>query len=59
MPFINVKWAGELTLEQREKMAQGITDAVHDATGKPKNTILVCIDQSPRDHWAKEGTLLQ
>jgi 4-oxalocrotonate tautomerase len=59
MPFINVKWAGELSEQERKEIIGGITDSIHNATGKPKEAILVCIEQSPRDFWGKAGQLLQ
>ena len=58
MPYVNVKLAGELTNEQRARLAKGITDVIVEVTDKPPSAVLVCVEALPRNHWAKAGELL-
>ncbi|MCL2340691.1 MAG: 4-oxalocrotonate tautomerase family protein [Proteobacteria bacterium] len=59
MPYVNVRVAGKLTREQKQKIAQGVTEAIAEAIDKPKDSILVFIDEDSRDNVAKGGVLLE
>ncbi len=59
MPYVNIRVAGTLSKEQKQKMAQGVTDAIVDATGKPKENILIFIDEESKENIAKAGILLE
>ena len=59
MPYVNIRVAGTLSKEQKEKICQGVTDVISDVAGKPKDSILIFIDEVPHDNIAKGGNLLQ
>jgi len=58
MPYVNVKVAGTLTREQKEKIAEGITNLLQKVAGKPPSVTYVVIDEVDRDDWAVGGRLL-
>ena len=58
MPFINIKMLEGRTHEQKKQLVKAITDAmVQICHAKPEGTMVV-IEDIPRDHWARGGTLL-
>ncbi|WP_306546797.1 4-oxalocrotonate tautomerase family protein [Desulfobulbus sp.] len=59
MPYVSIRVAGTLTKEQKKKIAQGVTDVISEAAGKPKESILLFIDEESRDNIAKGGVLLE
>ncbi len=58
MPYINIRVAGPLTVEQKQKMSENVTKAVSEAANKPPESILLMIDEVPRTNVAKAGKLL-
>jgi 4-oxalocrotonate tautomerase len=59
MPYVSIRVAGKLTKKQKEKIAQGVTDVISEAAGKPKESILIFIDEEIRENIAKGGVLLE
>jgi 4-oxalocrotonate tautomerase len=59
MPYISIRAAGKRTREQKQKIAQGVTDVISEATSKPKDSILLFLDEESRDNIAKGGVLLK
>lgn len=59
MPYVSIRVAGKLTKEQKQKLAQGVTDVIAEATGKPKEAVLLFIDEESRDSIAKGGVLIE
>jgi len=59
MPYINVRVAGQLSREQKEQIAERITQLMQDVAGKPPEATYVVIDEVPRENWAKQGKLLE
>jgi len=59
MPYVSIRVAGKLTKEQKKKLAQGVTDVIAETTGKPKEAVLLFIDEESRDSIAKGGVLLE
>jgi len=59
MPYVNIRVAGKLTKEQKQKLAQGVTDVIAETTGKPKEAVLLFIDEESRDSIAKGGVLIE
>ena len=58
MPFINVRMLEGRTHDQKKELVKAITDAmVSSCDAKPEGTMVV-IQDIPRDHWARGGTLL-
>ncbi|MBV5317110.1 MAG: tautomerase family protein [Desulfobulbaceae bacterium] len=59
MPYVSIRVAGKLTKKQKEEIAQGVTDVISKAAGKPKESILIFIDEEIRENIAKGGVLLE
>ncbi len=58
MPYVNVKVAGKLTKEQKEKIVEGITKVLEEVANKPPSATYIVIDEVDRENWAKGGKLL-
>ena len=58
MPYVNVKVAGKLSKEQKEKIVEGITKVLEEVANKPPSATYIVIDEVDRENWAKGGKLL-
>lgn len=58
MPYVNIKVAGKLTKEQKQKIVEGITKLLEEVANKPPQSTYVVIDEVDRENWAKGGKLL-
>lgn len=58
MPFIQVKVAGTLSREQKEKIVTTITNLMEEVAHKPPSATYIVIDEVKRENWAKSGALL-
>jgi 4-oxalocrotonate tautomerase len=58
MPYVNVKVAGKLSKEQKQKIVEGITKLLEEVAGKPPSATYVVIEEIDRDNWGKGGKLL-
>lgn len=58
MPYVNVQVAGPLTKDQRTKIAERITSALHDIAGKQPETTYIVFEEVERERWAVAGKLL-
>lgn len=58
MPYVDVKVAGELTKEQKQKIVSGIAELLLNVAGKPPESTYVTISEFSRDSWGKGGSLL-
>ncbi|WP_028318705.1 tautomerase family protein [Desulfobulbus elongatus] len=59
MPYVSIRVAGKLTREQKQKIAKGVTDVISEAANKPKESILLFIDEESRENIAKGGVLIE
>lgn len=59
MPYVSIRVAGKLTKEQKQKIAQGVTDVISEVANKPKEAVLLFIDEESRDSIAKGGVLIE
>ncbi|MDR2550604.1 MAG: 4-oxalocrotonate tautomerase family protein [Desulfobulbus sp.] len=59
MPYVSIRVAGTLTKEQKQKIAKGVTEVISEAANKPKDSILLFIDEESRDNIAKGGVLIE
>lgn len=59
MPYVSIRVAGTLTNEQKQKIAKGVTDVIAEVANKPKESILLFIDEECRENIAKGGVLLE
>ena len=59
MPFVEVKVAGSLTVEQKREIVSQITKTMQEVAGKPPEATYVVLTEVPRENWAKKGRLLE
>ncbi len=58
MPYVNIRVAGTLNRQQKEKIVVGVTEVIAKETGKSKDSILIFIDEDSRENISKGGVLL-
>ncbi|HEY8355177.1 MAG TPA: 4-oxalocrotonate tautomerase family protein [Methylophilaceae bacterium] len=58
MPYINVKLAGSLTREQKDRIAKEITDTMERIANKPRSYTYIVFDEVKEENWAVAGNLL-
>ncbi|SDY44251.1 tautomerase family protein [Nitrosomonas halophila] len=58
MPYVNIRLAGKLSREQKQQIAQEITDTLERVANKPKSYTYIAFDEKPHDSWAIGGKLL-
>ena len=58
MPYVNIRVAGTLTRDQKAKIADEVTDTLHRIANKPKEAVLIFIDEVSPENIAKVGTLI-
>ena len=58
MPYVNIKVAGKLEREQKAEICAGVTEVIARVAHKPKEAVLVFIDEEERDNISKGGVLL-
>lgn len=58
MPYVSIRVAGQLKTEQKAEISQGVTEVIAKVTGKPKESILIFIDECERENIASGGVLL-
>jgi len=59
MPYVNIRVAGTLTKEQKEQISEGVTDVIAEVANKPKDSILIFIDEVAHENIASGGKLLR
>ena len=58
MPYVSIRVAGSLSREQKKKLVERVTDVISEEIDKPKESILIFIDEESRENIAKGGRLL-
>ena len=58
MPYVNIRVAGKLSRKQKKKIVKGVTNVIADEANKPKNSIIIFIDEDSRENVATGGVLL-
>ena len=59
MPYVNIRVAGTLSKKQKEEMCSGVTDVIARVANKPKDSILIFIDEDQHENIAQGGKLLK
>ena len=59
MPYVNIRVAGTLSKDQKAEICRRVTDAISTVAGKPKDSILIFIDEVAHENIASGGELLQ
>ena len=58
MPYVNIRIAGKLSREQKQQIAEEITDTLERIAKKPKSYTYIAFDELPEQNWAIAGKLL-
>lgn len=58
MPFVNVKVAGQLTIEKKSQLAERIATALEEIADKPKRTTYIVFEEVSRENWAVGDEIL-
>ncbi|MHB1291130.1 MAG: tautomerase family protein [Sulfuricella sp.] len=58
MPYVNIRIAGTLTREQKQKIAEEVTDTLERIANKPRSYTVISFDEMPYENWAFAGELL-
>lgn len=58
MPYVHVRVAGELTREQKSKIAEEINETLARVANKPPSYTYVTIEEVKLENWAVAGELL-
>ena len=58
MPYVNIRVAGKLSRKQKKKISRGVTKVITRVAKKPKDSIIIFIDEEKRENIAKGGILL-
>lgn len=58
MPYVNIRVAGTLSKEQKQKISKGVTEVIAREADKPPESVIIFIDEAERDNVAKAGKLL-
>ena len=59
MPYVNIRVAGTLDKQQKEEICRGVTDVIARVANKPKDSILIFIDEDQHENISTGGKLLQ
>jgi 4-oxalocrotonate tautomerase len=58
MPYVSIRVAGRLTRKQKKKIVKGVTRVISEEADKPRDAIIIFIDEESRENIAKGGRLL-
>ncbi len=58
MPYINVKVAGKLNKEQKQRIADEMSEVLLRVANKPKEHTYTVIDEVERENWGVGSELL-
>ena len=58
MPYVNIRVAGQLKREQQAEICEGVTEVISRVANKPKEAVIIFIDEEERDNISKGGVLL-
>ena len=55
MPYVNVRIAGQLSREQKRRIAEEFTDTLERIAGKPASYTYISFDELADENWAIAG----
>ncbi len=58
MPYVNIRLAGQLDRQQKSEICEGVTEVISRVANKPKEAIIIFIDEENRENISKGGVLL-
>jgi 4-oxalocrotonate tautomerase len=59
MPYVNIRVAGQLNKKQKAEICDSVTEVIARVANKPKDSILIFIDEVAHENIASGGTLLK
>lgn len=59
MPYVNIRVAGTLNKEQKQKISRGVTEVISKEANKPPESIIIFIDEVAHENIAKAGKQLE
>jgi 4-oxalocrotonate tautomerase len=59
MPYVSIRVAGKLDKQRKEEICSGVTDVIAKVANKPKDSIIIFIDEEQHENIAVGGKLLQ
>ncbi len=59
MPYVNIRIAGTLTKDQKQKISKGVTEVICKEANKSPEAVLIFIDEVPHENIAKSGKLME
>lgn len=59
MPYVNIRVAGTLGSDQKKEICAGVTEVIARIANKPKESILIFIDEVAHENIASGGIQLQ
>ena len=59
MPYVSIRVAGTLTKDQKQKISEGVTEVICKVANKPKDSVLIFIDECSGENIASGGKLLK
>lgn len=58
MPIVNIDWVEGRSVDQKRKIAQGVTKVLTEVSGCPAEAVTVIFSDHPRHDIAKAGKLM-
>jgi 4-oxalocrotonate tautomerase len=58
MPYVNIRIAGNLSRDQKAKIAAEVTQTLERIANKPASYTYVTFDELAEENWAVAGELL-
>ncbi len=58
MPYVSIRVAGQLSREQKVEICEGVTEVISRVANKPKESVIIFVDEEERDNISKGGVLL-
>ena len=58
MPYVSIRVAGKLNRQQKQEICSGVTEVIAKVAAKPKDSILIFLDEVEAENIAKGGELL-
>lgn len=58
MPYVNIRVAGRLNKDQKKEICEGVTNLISGVANKPKESILIFIDEVDHENIASGGKLI-
>jgi len=59
MPYVSIRVAGELSRAQKEQICLEVTNVIATVAKKPKESIIIFIDEVEHENIASAGKLLK